>query len=70
MVPMIDTLMTPGTMDSMLAVGPAFALAMGAVIAGMVWFARGTAEELRRVAARDWERGTVTTVRTDERLAA
>src|SRR5262245_11657196 len=56
MVPMIDTMITPGAMDSILAVGPAFALMAVAVVSGMIWFARGTAEELRRLAARDWER--------------
>jgi len=55
MVPMIDAMMVPGTMHAILTVGPAFVGTLVAMIAGLAWLARGTAEELRRTAARDWE---------------
>ncbi len=55
MVPMIDSMMVPGTMNAIMTVGPAFVGTLVATIAGLTWLARGTAEELRRTAARDWE---------------
>ena len=71
MVPMIDTLMAPGTMDAMLTVGPAFVGLMIAMIGGVAWIARQTGEELRRTAARDWELRVARTPRGgDRRLAA
>jgi hypothetical protein len=72
MVPMIDSLMTaPGTIDAIVSVGPAFVGVLAAVVLGAAWLARQTAEELRRVAARDWER-RLTVVRRDRdgRVAA
>ena len=70
MIPMIDTMVFSDLTTTMVTVGPAIAGVMIAVIGGVAWFARGTAEELRRIAARDWERGIRTTSPTRERLAA
>ena len=70
MIPMIDTMVFADVTTALVTVGPAFAGVMIAVIAGAAWLARGTAEELRRIAARDWERGIPTTASTRERLAA
>jgi hypothetical protein len=70
MIPMIDTMTIPGAMDAILAVGPVFAITMVAVVSGIIWLVRGTSEELRRVAARDWERGIVKTTTPERRLAA
>jgi hypothetical protein len=70
MIPMIDTLVFADMTTALMTVGPAFAGVMIAVVAGAAWLARGTAEELRRIAARDWERGIPTTTATRERLAA
>jgi len=74
MIPMVDTMVFSGVMTALMTVGPAFAGVMIAVIAGAAWLARGTAEELRRVAARDWERGIPTAAQTvgasRERFAA
>ena len=70
MIPMIDTMVFADVTTALMTVGPAFAGVMIAVIAGAAMLARGTAEELRRVAARDWERGIPTTATTRERLAA
>jgi hypothetical protein len=55
MIPMIDAMMAPGTMNAIMTVGPAFVGTLVAMVAGLAWLARGTAEELRRTAARDWE---------------
>ena len=72
MIPMIDALMVvPGSMDAMLSVGPAFVGVLAAVVFGAAWVARGTAEELRRIAVRDWEGGTRIVAPTpDGRIAA
>jgi len=70
MIPMIGTMVFADATTALMTVGPAFAGAMIAVVAGAAWLARGTAEELRRIAARDWERGIPTTTATRERLAA
>ena len=70
MIPMIDTMVFSDVTTALVTAGPAFAGVMIAVIGGVGWLARGTAEELRRVAARDWERGIRTTSSTRERLAA
>lgn len=69
MVPMIDTLLIPGTATTLLSVGPALVGVGLALIAGVTWIARGTAEELRRTAARDWEQARTVDTPTD-RLAA
>jgi hypothetical protein len=61
MMPMIDTMVFSDVTTALMTVGPAFAGVMIAMIAGAAWLARGTAEELRRIAARDWERGIPTT---------
>ena len=55
MVPMIDAMTVPGTIDALLTVGPAFVGVMTAIVAGAAWLARRTAEELRKTAAREWE---------------
>jgi hypothetical protein len=70
MIPIIDTMVFSDVTTALVTVGPAFAGVMIAVIGGAAWLARGTAEELRRIAARDWERGIATTTSTRERLAA
>jgi len=71
MVPMIDTMMAPGTIDAIVTVGPAFLGVLVAVVGGAAWIARGTAEELRRTAARDWEPRTIAIHPADDgRLAA
>jgi len=71
MVPMIDTmLMIPAT-TTVFTVGPAFLGIALAMVFGLVWVARETAEELRRTAARDWERRiTATPIVSHDRLAA
>lgn len=56
MVPMIDSLLIPGAATTVLSVGPALIGVGLALVAGVVWIARGTAEEIRRTAAREWER--------------
>ena len=55
MIPMIDTMMVPGLGTAVMAVSPALIGVGIALIAGVAWMARGTAEELRRIAARDFE---------------
>jgi hypothetical protein len=70
MIPMIDTMVFANVTTALVTAGPAFAGVMIAVIAGAAWLARGTAEELRRIAARDWERGISTTASSRDRLAA
>jgi hypothetical protein len=55
MVPMIDTAMVPGLATMVISVGPAMVGVGLALIAGVAWIARGTAEELRRQAARDYD---------------
>ena len=70
MIPMIDTMVVSNATAALMTAGPAFAGVMIAVIAGVAWLARGTAEELRRIAASDWERGIRTTTSSRVRLAA
>jgi hypothetical protein len=70
MIPMIDTMVFSDVTTALVTAGPAFAGVMIAVIGGVAWLARGTAEELRRIAASDWERGIRTTASSRERLAA
>jgi hypothetical protein len=70
MIPMIDTVVFSDVTTALMTIGPAFAGVTIAVVAGVAWMARGTAEELRRIAARDWERGVSATATTRERLAA
>jgi len=71
MIPMIDTmLMAPGA-TTVLTVGPAFLGVALAMVCGLIWVARKTAEELRRTAARDWERRILSTpIVSHDRLAA
>lgn len=54
MVPMVDTLI-PGMTVMVLAIGPATIGVFAALLAGLAWLVSGTAEELRRTAARDRE---------------
>ena len=71
MTPMIDTMMVPGLASTMfMAVGPAMAGVGMALIAGMAWIARGTAEELRRQAARDYDARAIRIAASAERIAA
>jgi hypothetical protein len=56
MVPMIDTMLAPGTMDAVMSIGPAFVGVLIALVAGVAWLARETAEELGRTTARDRRR--------------
>ena len=55
MIPMIDTMVVPGLGTAMMVVSPALVGLGIALVAGLAWMVRGTAEELRRVAARDFE---------------
>ena len=72
MAPMIDTMMVPGLASTMfIAVGPAMVGVGMALIAGVAWIARGTAEELRRQAARDYDARAIRIAATGtERIAA
>ena len=55
MIPMIDTMVVPGLGTAVMALSPAL-LGVGiALVAGVAWMVRGTSEELRRLAARDFE---------------
>ena len=63
MNPMIDMMMAPGAATALITVGPAVIGVGCAVIFGVAWMARQTAEELRRVAARDWEIGRIATTK-------
>jgi hypothetical protein len=61
MIPFIDTvLMAPGA-TALVTIGPATLGVAAALIVGVAWMARETAEELRRTAARDWERRAIGT---------
>ena len=68
---MIDLMMAPGTATAVMTIGPAFVGVVAALVAGVAWIVSQTGEELRRVAARDWEARSVGTgCETPERLAA
>ena len=71
MIPMIDMMTAPGTAATVIAVGPAL-LGIGlALVAGVAWLAHETSEELRRIAAREWDvRNVATAAVTARRLAA
>ena len=71
MIPMIDPLI-PGTALTVLTVGPGLVGVAIALVAGVVWAGRATAEEMRRMAARDWDARTssVGDRHVDRRLAA
>ena len=64
MMQLIDPILSPGTATAFVAVGPGFALLTLAAIAVVAWAARKTAEELRKIAARDWERRTLGVIET------
>src|SRR5258706_13502997 len=70
MIPMIDTMLVPGV-TAILNVSPLF-LGLGVtLVAGAVLLARGVSEELRRVAAREWDaRNIRVTTPERERAAA
>jgi hypothetical protein len=70
MVPMVDTMVAPGTMGAIMIVGPGFVGVMVALIGGVAWIARQVAEERRRNAGRDRERTISTPPADDGRLAA
>lgn len=71
MTPMIDSMMIPGLTTAMLSVGPAFTGIAIALVAGLAWMVRGTSEELRRMAVRDFEtRGPRRTTADEPALAA
>jgi uncharacterized membrane protein HdeD (DUF308 family) len=53
MITMIDTLPAATTA---LAVGPTTIAVALVLLAGFAWVIAGAAEEMRRMAARDWER--------------
>ena len=59
MVPMIDTMTVPGLGTAVMVVSPALVGIGIALVAGLAWMVRGTAEELRRIAARDFEARTI-----------
>jgi hypothetical protein len=71
MIPMIDPL-APGMALTVLMVGPGLIGVAIALVAGVVWAGRATAEEMRRMAAREWDARTapVVTTNPDRRLAA
>jgi hypothetical protein len=71
MIPMIDPL-TPGMALTVLMVGPGLIGITIALVAGVVWAGRATAEEMRRMAAREWDARTAPVVTTNpgRRLAA
>ena len=56
MVPMIDTATIPGMTMTLMAFGPAVVGTLVALLGGLAWAVSGTNEELRRMAARDFER--------------
>ena len=71
MVPMIDTMTVPGLTTMVVTMGPAMLGVGMALIAGVAWIARGTAEELRRQAARDYDaRAIRLAANRAERIAA
>ena len=71
MVPMIDTMLTVPATATLFTVGPTFLGIALAMVFGLVWVARKTAEDLRRTAARDWERRIAATpIVSQDRLAA
>ena len=47
MVPMIDTMWMPGIATAVIAVGPGLVGVGLALVAGLVWMVRGTAEEIQ-----------------------
>ena len=55
MVPMTDGILAPGLATAVVAIGPAVIGIAAALVVGVVFLARGAAEELRRSAAREWE---------------
>jgi len=55
MIPMLDAATVPGLATTVITVGPAVLGVMLALVAGLAWAVSATSEELRRVAARDWE---------------
>lgn len=71
MVPIVDTMVMAAGAAELVAVGPIFVAVAAAAIAAAAWLGRGTAEEIRRTAARDWERRTgATPALSHGRLAA
>jgi hypothetical protein len=71
MIPMIDMMLAPGMAATVISVGPAL-LGVGlAMVGGVAWLAHATSEELRRIAAREWDvRKVAATTHTARRLAA
>jgi hypothetical protein len=55
MVPMIDSMTVPEIAGTVVSVGPGLVVVGLAFVVAAVWMARRTAEEFRRLAARDWE---------------
>jgi hypothetical protein len=72
MVSMIDSMTIPGPVGAMVTIGPAVLGVLAVLIVGLAWVARQMAEELRRTAARAWERrgGAHTAPTNHGRLAA
>jgi hypothetical protein len=71
MLPIPDTMLANPGATVLVTMGPAFLGVAVALIAGVAWMARETADELRRIAARDGERRAITTTpRGPSRLAA
>jgi len=71
MVPMVDTMVAPGTMGAILTVGPGFVGMMVALIGGVALIGRKVAQDLRRTAGSDPEREAIAAPRADDgRLAA
>ena len=71
MVPMIGSLTAPGVAGVVLSVGPGLVCVTVVFAVAIGWAVRRTAEEFRRIAAREWElRVSRSTPSPGSRLAA
>jgi hypothetical protein len=66
-----DSTAIPGAVTAFATASPLALVILAGAIAGAVWLVRGASEELRRMAARDWE-PRIRTTRRDvaDRFAA
>jgi len=69
MIPMIDMIFVTGQ-TAVMHVSPIFLGFVVVLIAGAGLLARGASEELRRVAAREWDARNIRVATTDEGRAA
>jgi hypothetical protein len=71
MVPMIGSLTAPGVAGAVFSVGSGLVFVTVVLAVAIVWGVRRTAEEFRRIAAREWElRVPRSTPSSGNRLAA